>query len=312
MKWKAAIPPGHSSPVFTNSHIFLTAHSPDKDNYKLFVLALDRKSGKELWRHEVERRQKGRLELVNGPASPSPGDRRQQRLFLLPGIRTDQLHRRRQGTLAHAARSVHDVLRFRRVADSRRRHVDSLGRSGDRSVRARDRREDRQAEVAHHASARDLGLLDADDLAAEDRTRADSHPGVIPAHRVFDRRRQEAVVGARARVRNEIRREHRRRHALCERLGIRTEPGRHADPDRRLRGRPQAVRCEQRRLRRPRRSDQAEHRTHGSHAASRIGLRCVRRQSRRQARRARLGHLPLDARRRERLDGDQARWLAAT
>ena len=72
MKWKAAIPPGHSSPVFTNSHIFLTAHSADKDNYKLFVLALDRKSGKELWRHEVERRQKGRLELVNGPASPSP------------------------------------------------------------------------------------------------------------------------------------------------------------------------------------------------------------------------------------------------
>ena len=66
------MPPGHSSPVFTNSHIFLTAHSPEKDTYKLFVLALDRKSGKELWRHEVERRQKGRLELVNGPASPSP------------------------------------------------------------------------------------------------------------------------------------------------------------------------------------------------------------------------------------------------
>src|SRR5215213_1355026 len=66
VKWKTPLPPGHSSPVFTNTHIFLTAHSPDKENYKLFVLALDRKSGKELWRHEVERRQKGRLELVNG------------------------------------------------------------------------------------------------------------------------------------------------------------------------------------------------------------------------------------------------------
>ena len=72
VKWKTPLPPGHSSPVFTNTHIFLTAHTPDKDAYKLLVLALDRKSGKELWRHEIERRNKGRLELVNGPASPSP------------------------------------------------------------------------------------------------------------------------------------------------------------------------------------------------------------------------------------------------
>jgi outer membrane protein assembly factor BamB len=72
VKWKTPLPPGHSSPVFTNTHIFLTAHSPEKDSYKLFVIALDRKTGKELWRHEVSRRLKGRLELVNGPASPSP------------------------------------------------------------------------------------------------------------------------------------------------------------------------------------------------------------------------------------------------
>jgi outer membrane protein assembly factor BamB len=72
VKWKTSLPPGHSSPVFTNTHIFLTAHSPEKDAYKLFVMALDRKTGKELWRHEIERRHKGRLELVNGPASPSP------------------------------------------------------------------------------------------------------------------------------------------------------------------------------------------------------------------------------------------------
>jgi outer membrane protein assembly factor BamB len=72
VKWKTPLPPGHSSPVFTDTHIFLTAHSPEKENYKLFVIALERRSGKELWRHEIERRQKGRLELVNGPASPSP------------------------------------------------------------------------------------------------------------------------------------------------------------------------------------------------------------------------------------------------
>ncbi len=72
VRWKAAVPPGHSSPVFTNSHIFLSAHSSEKDAYKLFVLALDRKSGAQLWQHEVPRLQKGRRENVNGPASPSP------------------------------------------------------------------------------------------------------------------------------------------------------------------------------------------------------------------------------------------------
>lgn len=76
VKWKVAVPPGHSSPVFTNSHIFLTSHSPidnkDPQNYKLFVHGLDRKTGKQLWQHEVPRPQKGRRENVNGPASPSP------------------------------------------------------------------------------------------------------------------------------------------------------------------------------------------------------------------------------------------------
>ena len=72
--WKAAVPPGHSSPVLTRTHIFLTA----ADGNKLVVLALDRASGKELWRREVPRPRTGRLENVNGPASPSPvtdGDR---------------------------------------------------------------------------------------------------------------------------------------------------------------------------------------------------------------------------------------------
>src|SRR5687768_10942458 len=53
VRWKTPLPPGHSSPVFTNSHIFLTAHSAEKDAYKLFVLALDRTSGKPLWQHEI-------------------------------------------------------------------------------------------------------------------------------------------------------------------------------------------------------------------------------------------------------------------
>lgn len=72
VKWKTPLPPGHSSPVLTDTHIFLTAHSAEKDAYKLFVIALDRKTGKQLWQHEVPRKQTGRRENVNGPASPSP------------------------------------------------------------------------------------------------------------------------------------------------------------------------------------------------------------------------------------------------
>ncbi len=66
--WKTALPSGHSSPVLTSDRIFVTAH--DKD--KLFVICLDRATGKILWQKEVPRTRAGRLQNVNGPASPSP------------------------------------------------------------------------------------------------------------------------------------------------------------------------------------------------------------------------------------------------
>ncbi len=74
--WKTPLPPGHSSPVLTRDRIFVTAHTPttkkDKYNYQLFVIALDRKTGKILWQHEVPKAKQSGLENVNGPASPSP------------------------------------------------------------------------------------------------------------------------------------------------------------------------------------------------------------------------------------------------
>jgi outer membrane protein assembly factor BamB len=66
--WKTALPPGHSSPVLTRDRIFVTAH----DKEKLFVICLDRQTGKILWQKEAPRAQAGRLQNVNGPASPSP------------------------------------------------------------------------------------------------------------------------------------------------------------------------------------------------------------------------------------------------
>jgi len=70
--WKTELPPGHSSPVLTRDRIFVTAHSNEKANHKLFVICLDRKTGKILWQREVPRTREGRLQNVNGPASPSP------------------------------------------------------------------------------------------------------------------------------------------------------------------------------------------------------------------------------------------------
>jgi outer membrane protein assembly factor BamB len=70
--WKTALPPGHSSPVLTRDRIFLTAHTKEKENHKLLVICLDRQTGKMLWQREVPRVRGGRLQNVNGPASPSP------------------------------------------------------------------------------------------------------------------------------------------------------------------------------------------------------------------------------------------------
>jgi len=76
--WKTPLPPGHSSPVLTKNRIFVTAHSEikkkdkEKENYKLLVICLDRQTGKLLWQREVPRLRMGRLQNVNGPASPSP------------------------------------------------------------------------------------------------------------------------------------------------------------------------------------------------------------------------------------------------
>jgi outer membrane protein assembly factor BamB len=70
--WKTPLPPGHSSPVLTRNRIFVTAHTQEKENHKLLVICLDRQTGKVLWQREVPRNRDGRLQNVNGPASPSP------------------------------------------------------------------------------------------------------------------------------------------------------------------------------------------------------------------------------------------------
>ncbi len=66
--WKTDAPPGHSSPVLSETMIFLTAYEDER----LLTLALDRESGKILWRREAPRPRREPFQKTNGPASPSP------------------------------------------------------------------------------------------------------------------------------------------------------------------------------------------------------------------------------------------------
>ena len=66
--WKTPVPFARSSPVVTADRIFLTASETDK----LITLALDRKTGKVVWRKEVVRARHMPIYKANDAASPSP------------------------------------------------------------------------------------------------------------------------------------------------------------------------------------------------------------------------------------------------
>ncbi|HUQ95176.1 MAG TPA: PQQ-binding-like beta-propeller repeat protein [Bryobacteraceae bacterium] len=81
--WKTAVPFGHSSPVITGNLIFLTGGEGGKrtdagrekvvdEGGRLVTFALDRKTGKIVWRREVPRPRMERYQPTNSPASPSP------------------------------------------------------------------------------------------------------------------------------------------------------------------------------------------------------------------------------------------------
>jgi len=68
LAWKASVPFGRSSPVVTADRVFLSASEGDK----LVTLALDRKTGKLLWRRDVARSRHMPIFKANDAASPTP------------------------------------------------------------------------------------------------------------------------------------------------------------------------------------------------------------------------------------------------
>ena len=66
--WETSLPPGKSSPILTDSRIFLTGH----DDGKLLTIALDRSTGREIWRRAAPTRRAERLHRLNDEAAPTP------------------------------------------------------------------------------------------------------------------------------------------------------------------------------------------------------------------------------------------------
>lgn len=65
--WKTPLPPGHSSPVIVGNRIYLTGY----EGKTLFTFALERSSGKILWRRESPRPREEKLHKANSPTSAS-------------------------------------------------------------------------------------------------------------------------------------------------------------------------------------------------------------------------------------------------
>ena len=81
--WKTPLAAGHSSPVIAGNRIFLTAaeggETADAGRDKIidkggriFTLALDRATGKILWRRDAPRPRQERFQPTGSPASPTP------------------------------------------------------------------------------------------------------------------------------------------------------------------------------------------------------------------------------------------------
>ena len=66
--WETELPPGKSSPVLTENRVFLTAHDGDI----LLTLALDRRTGSQIWRRAAPSRRLERMNRLNDEASPTP------------------------------------------------------------------------------------------------------------------------------------------------------------------------------------------------------------------------------------------------
>ena len=68
VRWKVALPSGHSSPIVDHGRVFLTGFEQET----LVTLCVRAEDGKILWRREIARPRRERHNNNNNPASPTP------------------------------------------------------------------------------------------------------------------------------------------------------------------------------------------------------------------------------------------------
>ena len=66
--WQEDVPAGKSSPILTESRVYLTAH----ERGELLTLAIDRSTGEVLWRRPAPARRLEKMHRLNDEASPTP------------------------------------------------------------------------------------------------------------------------------------------------------------------------------------------------------------------------------------------------
>jgi len=68
LRWKATVPPGHSSPIITHGRVFMTGYEGDR----LIVLCYLLDDGRLSWKQDAPRPRKEKVDARNSPASPTP------------------------------------------------------------------------------------------------------------------------------------------------------------------------------------------------------------------------------------------------
>jgi outer membrane protein assembly factor BamB len=82
LSWRVALDSGHSTPVIRGGKIFLTTYRPDSK--ELAVVALEEKTGRELWRNPIVPEQVEQTHPIGNPATATPACDG-QRLFVFFG-----------------------------------------------------------------------------------------------------------------------------------------------------------------------------------------------------------------------------------
>ena len=162
--------------------------------------------------------QDGGRRQAQQPGVAESGGRRERHLRVLPRLRPDRLRPRRQAAVGDAARSVQQHLRHGRVAGDRRRQHHPGVRPEPGLVRDGGQQAHRPRGVEGRSARSQERPFDADRLARSGPQGSDHPARFVPAHLLRRRHRQEAVVGRRAVVRDEIDAGDRRRHDLRQRL----------------------------------------------------------------------------------------------